>query len=358
VKREPLIPLLFFSSVIISGCASTLATPSQPSVTPARREPSLTPARRAPTVTPALPPPLVVTLTTTKATTYYSVRGTTTSTIFEEIDSNGLVEMDGKRAMGLALADSEVTLNAREIVERWSTGWRRFETDDGALCTPESVTITLNLVVTLPRHERLNDLSAGLLERWRRFAADVAAHEQRHVDIFMNGATTLKARIEAASREWASCADLQATIGRLWEDQRTETQKANRQFDSEDRARVLNDRKPLEAEIDTRKARLTALTTELRQLDATLEDLSRRAGAVRVKVDAVTAEIAKANGNCSQPTERVQRLCRQYNALVATHNALVAERASVVPHRNALADEHNALVENTNRLIDALNWVR
>jgi hypothetical protein len=100
VTREPLIPLLLFSSVIISGCASTLATPSQPSVTPARREP---------TVTPALPPPPpAVTLTTTKTTTYYSVRGTTTSTIFEEIEANGLVEMDGKRAMGLAVANSEV----------------------------------------------------------------------------------------------------------------------------------------------------------------------------------------------------------------------------------------------------------
>ena len=126
MKREPLIPLLLFSSVIISGCASTLATPSQPSVPPARREP---------TVTPALPPPLAVTLTTTKATTHYSVRGTTTSTIFEEIEANGLVEIDGKRAMGLAVANSEVKLNAREIVERRSGGWRRFETDDGPLCT-------------------------------------------------------------------------------------------------------------------------------------------------------------------------------------------------------------------------------
>lgn len=297
-------------------------------------------------------------LTTTKATTYYSVRGTTTRTIFEEIDSNGLVEMDGKRAMGLALADSEVTLNAREIVERWSTGWRRFETDDGALCTPELVTITLNLVVTLPRHERLDDLSNDLRERWQHFAAAVAAHEQRHVDIFMTRANAVKVRIEAALKNWASCADVEAALRSIWASHEAETKDAQREFDAEDRARILNDRKPLQAEIDTRKARLTALTTEVRQRDATLEDLSRRTAAVRGKIDAVNTEIAKANGTCSRPTERIQRLCRHYNALVVTHNALVAEHSSVVDHRNALAGEHNALIESINGLTEVLNWVR
>lgn len=309
-------------------------------------------------MTPALPPPpLPVTLTTTKATTYYSVRGTTTSTIFEEIEANGLVEMDGKRAMGLAVANSEVKLNAREIVEGRSRGWRRFETDDGALCTPELVTITLNLVVTLPRHERLDDLSNDLRERWQHFAAAVAAHEQRHVDIFMTRANAVKVRIEAALKNWASCADVEAALRSIWASHEAETKDAQREFDAEDRARILNDRKPLQAEIDTRKARLTALTTEVRQRDATLEDLSRRTAAVRGKIDAVNTEIAKANGTCSRPTERIQRLCRHYNALVVTHNALVAEHSSVVDHRNALAGEHNALVESINGLIEALNWV-
>jgi len=350
--REPLIPLLLLSTVIISGCASTLAGPSQPSVTP---------ARRGPAVTPAPPPPQPsVKLITTTATTYYSVHGTTTSRIFEQIEANGLVETDGKRAMGLAVANSEVEWNARAIVAGGSMGWRRFETDDvpaGALCTPESVTITLNLVVTLPRHERLDDLSNDLRERWQHFAAAVAAHEQRHVDIFVNRANAAKTRIEAVLRNWASCADLERTVRNLWTNHEAETKEAQHEFDAEDRARILNDRKPLQAAIDTKKTRLTALTTEVQQLDATLEDLSRRAGAVRGKVDTVKTEIAKANGTCSRPTERIQRLCRQYNALVTTHNALVAEHASVVERRNALAGEHNALVESINGLIEALNWV-
>jgi len=289
------------------------------------------------------PPKPVVTLTTNKTTTYYSVHETTTAKIFHAIEAHGLRDQDGERAAGLTAAKSEMTLNGRET---------------GALCTPEFVKITLNLVVTLPRHERVTDLSNDLRERWEHFAAAVATHEQRHVDIFANGANAAKARIEAALKNWASCAALQATVRSLWTNQEMETQKAQRVFDDEDRARVAEDRKPLQAAIEAKKAQLTRMSAEIRQLDATLEDLSRRAGAVREKVDTVNADITKANGNCSRPTERIQVLCRQYDALVASHNAVVAEHSSVVAHRNRLADEHNVLVESINALVEALNWVR
>jgi len=87
--REALIPLLLLSSLIISGCASMLPHPPQPTVTPA-------------------PPQPTVTLTTTRATTYYSVHGTTTSKIFEDIKAHGLNEQDGKHAEGLTSAKSEI----------------------------------------------------------------------------------------------------------------------------------------------------------------------------------------------------------------------------------------------------------
>jgi len=270
------------------------------------------------------------------------VRGTTTKKIFEEIKSQGLLEQDGEYAAGLASAKSEMTLKASE---------------NGVLCTPESVTITLDLVVTLPRHERPNDLSNDLRERWQHFAASVAAHEQGHVDISVNGANAVKARIEAALKNWVSCVELKRTLKSLWEDQEGETETAQREFDAADRARLGKDRKPLQAEIDTRKARLTSLSAEIRQLDATLDDLSRRAGVVRQNIDAVKADIEKMNGSCSRPTARVQTLCRKHNTLAASHNALVAEHSSVVARRNRVADEHNALVESTNGLVEALNWV-
>jgi predicted secreted Zn-dependent protease len=66
----------------------------------------------------------------------------------------------------------------------------------------------LHLVVMLPRHETPDDLPADLRGRWERFVARVAAHEQRHVDIYLKGAKAMKARLEA-TRTAVSCADLE-----------------------------------------------------------------------------------------------------------------------------------------------------
>ena len=338
--REALIPLLLLSSLIISGCTSMLPHPPQPTVTPAPPQPTVTPGRPQPTVT----------LTTTSATTYYSVHGTTTSKIFEDIKAHGLNEQDGKHAEGLTSAKSEMALKTLETSSLY--------TSEGALCTPESVTITLDLLVTLPRHERPNDLSNDLRERWQQFVEGVAVHEQHHVDIAVNGANVLKTGIEAVLKNRASCAELETLLRRLWKSQQVEIDKAHGEFDAADRARVDKGRKPLQAEIDTMKTRLTGVTVDVRQLDATLDDLSRRAGAVRENINAVTARIAKANGTCSRPTDRIQALCRQYNALVDNHNALAAEYSSRVERRNRLASEHTGLVETMNELIETLNWVR
>jgi predicted secreted Zn-dependent protease len=308
--------VIFFLASFISGCASMVPTPP-------------------------------VRLTTTKATTYYSVHGTTTSKIFDEIRLKGLREQAGEYAgeyaAGLASAKSEI---------RWR--WR----DTGALCSVGAVSITLDLVVTLPRHERPNDLSSDLQERWQRFSAAIAAHEQRHVDIFENAATAVKARIEAALKKWASCVEVEAAIRDLWKTHEVETQKTQRQFDVEDRARIDNTRKTLLDVIETKKAALTALSAELRQLHATLEDLRRRADAMRHNIDAVKVDIANADGSCLRPTDRIEALCRQYNALVASHNVLVAEHSSVLAHSNSLTGEHNLLVQSINELVETVNWVR
>src|SRR3989475_6439740 len=84
-------------------------------------------------------------LKTSSSTRYYSVRGTTTGAIFDDIEKNGLFDTKARRAIGLTSGE-------------WSIDWRGIETRP-ALCSPESMTITLKLVVTLPQHDQLNDLS-------------------------------------------------------------------------------------------------------------------------------------------------------------------------------------------------------
>src|SRR5262249_10272442 len=157
------------------------------------------------------PPRQPVAVETSVSTRYYPVRGTTTAAIFAAIDANGLVETSGQRAMGLT-----------------STEWKldSGEVDVGAKpCVFPSLTVTLHLVVTLPRHEMPGDLPADLRDRWERFVARVAAHEQRHVDINLEGAAAMKARLEA-TRTTVSCADLEKTIDAAWRAQQADIERA------------------------------------------------------------------------------------------------------------------------------------
>ena len=118
---------------------------------------------------PPAPPRQPVEVETSVSTRYYPVRGTTTPVIFAAIDANGLVETSGQRAMGLT--STEWKLNSGDVDVRVVP------------CVFPSLTVTLNLVVMLPRHETPDDLPADLRDRWERFVARVAAHEQRHVDM-------------------------------------------------------------------------------------------------------------------------------------------------------------------------------
>jgi predicted secreted Zn-dependent protease len=338
-------PFFAVSIVVISGCAS---------MPPGARKagaPATPPPRAAKAVPPPsdiAPAPLrpTVTLSITKATTYYPVHGATTTAIFEQINAQRLLERNGEHASGLTSATSDMRL-------------RMVSDESRAVCTPLEVALTLDLVVTLPRHESPDELPRDVRERWNHFVARVAAHEQRHVDISVDGVTAVKARIEADLNESASCVDLETTVRRLWTGQQAQTEKAQDEFDAEDRAKIDSDRKPLQSAIDKRNARLAALAAEVGQLDAALADLGRRAGAMRQSIDTFKTRIAKAGGTCSRPTtDRTVALCRQQNALVVSHNALVADQSSLLADRNRLAGEHDELARDINRLVETLNWVR
>jgi predicted secreted Zn-dependent protease len=254
---------------------------------------------------PPAPPRQPVLVETSVSTRYYSVRGTTTPAIFSAIDTNGLVETSGQRAIGLTSADWRLTSG---------------EVDVRALpCVFPSLTVTLHLVVMLPRHETPDGLPADLRDRWERFVARVAAHEQRHADIYVEGAKAMKARLEA-TRTAVSCARLEKAIDDAWRAAQADIERAQAEFHAEDETRTRSEREALRSRLDGTRARLEPMDADIRRLDAELADLRRQ-------VDAGHADLA------------------------AQHNA-VAER------RGALAEEYNRLVADANGLIDALNWAR
>jgi predicted secreted Zn-dependent protease len=316
------VPLPVLLLVALSGCASLLPAP--------RRE--------------------WVILKTSTSTQYYSVRGTATGALFDDIERNGLSVKGTQRAAGLTSAE-------------WRIVWSGVDTR-AALCIPPPMTITLHLRVTLPQHEQLNDLSEAIRANWQRFAARVAAHEQRHVDIYLAGAKAMKARVEAALTRWSPCSELETSIRGLLASQQAETENAQDRFHVEDDAKIQSDRKPLQARIEDNQARLAAIESEIRDLNLTLEGLGRELDAARAKIDTANARIAKPDdgspSDCSRArsTSPVQALCQQYNGLVAAHNALVEQHNEAAYRQNDLAEEHRRVLAVTNGLIDALNWTR
>jgi predicted secreted Zn-dependent protease len=242
---------------------------------------------------------------TSVSTHYYPVRGTTTAAIFAAIDANGLVEPSGQRAIGLT--STEWKLNSGDVDVR------------AVPCVFPSLTVTLHLVVTLPRHETADDLPADLRDRWERFIARVAAHEQRHVDIYLEGAQAMKTRLEA-TRTSVSCADLEKGIDAAWRAGQADIERAQAAFHAEDESRARSEREALQARLDGTRVQLEPMDAQIRRLDAELADLRRQ-------VDAGRAD------------------------LVAEHNALDRRRG-------ALAEAYNRLVADNNALIDALNWAR
>ena len=263
--------------------------------------PGLTACSSPPPAAPRQP----VGVETSVSTRYYPVRGTTTAAIFAAIDANGLVDTSGQRAVGLTSAEWKLTSG---------------EVDVRAVpCVFPSLTVMLHLVVMLPRHEAPEALPADLRDRWERFVARVAAHEQRHVDIYLEGATAMQARLEA-TRTAVSCADGEKAIDAAWRAQQADIERAQAEFHAVDETTARSERESLQARLDGTRARLEPVNAEIRRLDTELADLRRQ-------VDAGRAD------------------------LVAQHNALAGRRG-------ALADEYNRLVADANGMIDALNWAR
>jgi predicted secreted Zn-dependent protease len=290
-----------------------------------------------------------VMLKTTSAIRYYPIRGTSTTAIFDEIDKNGLFDSNGRRAVGLTSAE-------------WNMDWKGVEARPG-LCGQDSMTITLNLVVSLPEHKRSTDLPQNIRASWQQFAAGVAVHEQRHVDIYLNGARRMKSRMEAILTKPASCSQLGDAIRALWVGQQADIEKAQNQFHVEEDAKSHDHRKPLQSQIEVNQKRLSVLDSDIRGLDQALETLKRRSETTLTELDAVKLQMGKSGASssaCGQSglTSRLLALCQRHNTLVTTYNSLVEQHNGTVARRNSLADEHDRIAATTNTLIEALNWTR
>ena len=284
-------------------------------------------------------------------TRYYPVFGTETSAIFASIEANGPTlgsEPDGAFSSGLTEYE----------------GLLDYELEDSSgYCRIDSGSVTLSLVVTLPRHEQLGELASDLASRWSRFQQGVTEHEQRHVDIFLDAMRSARESIEALSGRFPGCAELERSVTDAW-DRSFEANEARQEaFHQEEAERSRALRGPLQLAIAENQARVDTL-------DAQIGAWSRDSDRLGSSIDALVEAMRPYSERMDEIRERYpdlvlpQDLFEEYDGLYSTWSSLNEEHSDLVSDFNAIADLHNAATEEvneiqseTNALIEEMNWL-
>ena len=137
-----------------------------------------------------------VVLKVERSTKFYDVRGANATEIFEYLDTHSMTDAQGRRLAG-------------STASSWRLEWSALP--GSTSCHLQRMTIVLNLVVTLPRHEYADGLQDEARANWDRLVMRIAEHEQRHVDIELESARKLERQIRAMPTV-SSCSELRAAL--------------------------------------------------------------------------------------------------------------------------------------------------
>jgi predicted secreted Zn-dependent protease len=287
-------------------------------------------------------------LMTSTSNQTYAVYGASTEEILSYIGSYGPVDDQGQRATGLTETN-------------WSLTWDN--NHDQRACSIVSMAIKLEIKVTLPALDHPERLPADLQASWTGFAAAIAAHEQRHVDIALAGAASLKDTMSSIAPT-TSCPALESEVNSAWSAEQARTAAAQNQFHAQDQARIAAVRDPIKAQIDGNRTRIESLKTTIASLDGSLAQLSGQMDTLSNNVNALKSQLSAIEAqypNQAVPAganPQYDSLRQQYNGLVPAYNALVENYNSTLTRRNAAADESESLRVATNNLVDRFNWTR
>jgi predicted secreted Zn-dependent protease len=289
-----------------------------------------------------------ITLSSTLSTKYYSVTGTTTAQIFETIDRNGPRDDRGLAGSGLTAAT-------------WSYRWQPQPVSDG--CLIQSMAISLDIIVTLPRHEQEPNLNPDLATKWDQFETSVARHEQTHVDIDRDGATSIREKM-AALKTANNCDALTRQVETLWNSEQRAIEGRQNQFHSQEDARIAGLRAPLQNQIDVNRGRIAQLGSRIQALDAQLATMGTELTNMTSRLESLKSQIDgilvshPSGGLPPDVYAQYDGLRNIYNSLAPSFNQLVAQYNAIIAERNRVAEDHDKLVDSTNQLVDQFNWAR
>lgn len=340
-KLQPVLAVAFV--LVVAGCSQgAVQGTTQPTPTP---RPAVTEVPPSPTATTLSPGRIRI--DTSLTTVYYSVEGQTTAAIFESISLSG-PHSDTEKASGLT-----ATL--------WAYSLETLPSSMGCQIGP--MRISLDIRVILPNHTEQDLLPEELALSWQKFAADVAAHEQRHVDINFAGVELIRQKMLALPSA-DSCESLEIEVESLWNQEQLAIQAGHDQFHDDEDARVKALRAPLQAQIDANQSRIRFLAAQIVSLDSTISAESQEVAAVEAQLDALRSQIdaiLAAHPDGELPPDafaQYDELREHFNSIAQEFNALVDLYNATIIQRNLVAEEHDALVSATNELVDQFNWTR
>jgi chromosome segregation ATPase len=225
------------------------------------------------------------------------------------------------------------------------------------------MTIHIELQVVLPALDASSRPPANVLASWAEFVSGVAAHEQRHVDIYMRGAEQVRDRMQALAPA-AGCAALETQVNGIWDRQQRATDQEQERFHSDERLRIESLRAPLRTQIESGRARLDGLTAEISAIDVTLNTLSSQITPLKTLLSELTSQMGAIESRyAGQPLpsdayRQYESLRGQYNNLIPSHNALVAQYNTQTAQRAELLQQAQQQRDQLNVLIDNFNWTR
>jgi predicted secreted Zn-dependent protease len=289
-----------------------------------------------------------IAIVTNVEATYYPVYGNTSQELFDYLTYYGPMTTDGERAVGLTTAKPR-----REWKPRM----------EGGACAIDSMTITVDITLALPRLHPSARLNAATVRNWQRFAADVEEHEYRHVEIYVEGFDEMRELLAGiAPRE--TCSAVEAEISGIWNRQLAIINDRQEQFHIDEDERVERERAPLQRQIEANFARMELLEERIAELDEQLtqirsesETLDGHLDEIKGQLDAIAARYP--NLLLPEPTyTEYQTLRARYNEMVPVFNSLAGQYLALSRERQAALNEHNRLAAQTAQLVEDYNWIQ
>lgn len=134
--------------------------------------------------------------TVTVSHEYYDIWGSTVRALLWQISRHGPEGPDGNRYA--AFTDWEVT---------WHYQRRESENE----CRVERASVTLRVVITLPRWRNRESAPALLGEKWQRYLDALQVHEAGHLDFAVRAATEIRQQL-VALEPLPTCEELEARV--------------------------------------------------------------------------------------------------------------------------------------------------